>query len=369
VAARERAAVSEIDEIVGEFLVESYENLDRFDDDLLALERDPTDSLVISSVFRTIHTVKGTSGFFGFTALEGLAHVAENLLGKLRAGELPFDEAIASALLATGDAIRRMLAHIERTGEEGEVEIDTLVATLTALQEPRTPAAPDAPEEAEEAVALRLGELLVDRGAVDLDDVTLAAHEQDLGDDRLIGEILVDHGAAVSEEVEEAVLEQRRAGGRGLAETSIRVDVGLLDELMNLVGELVLARNQIVQLVTAEQDSGFSGASQRLNLITTDVLVTNPTHLVVALRYDPDELAPRVVAKGADQVADRLKVLAHRHGVPVTADLPLARALYRQCRVGQHVPSPLYEAVAVVLALAYRRTGHRPGARLRAGVA
>jgi flagellar biosynthesis protein FlhB len=105
------------------------------------------------------------------------------------------------------------------------------------------------------------------------------------------------------------------------------------------------------------------------DVMTADVLVTNPTHLVVALRYDPDELAPRVVAKGADQVADRLKVLAHRHGVPVTADLPLARALYRQCRVGQHVPSPLYEAVAVVLALAYRRTGHRPGARLRAGVA
>jgi flagellar biosynthesis protein FlhB len=96
---------------------------------------------------------------------------------------------------------------------------------------------------------------------------------------------------------------------------------------------------------------------------TADVLITNPTHLVVALRYDPDEGAPRVVAKGADKVADRIRSVARRHGVPVTPDLPLARALYRRCRVGQHVPAELYQAVAVILADAYRRTGRGPGSR------
>lgn len=99
------------------------------------------------------------------------------------------------------------------------------------------------------------------------------------------------------------------------------------------------------------------------DVATADVLVTNPTHLVVALRYDPGEGAPRVVAKGADHLADKLKAVARRHGVPVTPDLPLARALYRRCRVGQHVPVELYEAVAVILAAAYRRTGHGPGSR------
>jgi flagellar biosynthesis protein FlhB len=101
------------------------------------------------------------------------------------------------------------------------------------------------------------------------------------------------------------------------------------------------------------------------DVATADVLITNPTHLCVALRYDPDEGAPRVVAKGADLLADKLKATARRHGVPITPDLPLARALFRQCRVGQHVPSDLYEAVAVTLAAAYRRSGHGPGSRLQ----
>lgn len=103
------------------------------------------------------------------------------------------------------------------------------------------------------------------------------------------------------------------------------------------------------------------------DVATADVLVANPTHLVVALSYDPGEGAPRVVAKGADQLADRLKAIARRHGVPITTDIPLARALFKRCRVGQHVPATLYEAVAVVLALAYRRTGHTPGSRNRSG--
>lgn len=100
------------------------------------------------------------------------------------------------------------------------------------------------------------------------------------------------------------------------------------------------------------------------DVATADVLLVNPTHLCVALRYDPAEGAPRVVAKGADLVADKLKSIARRHGVPITADIPLARALYKQCKVGHHVPASLYEAVAVVLATAYRRSGRGPGSRL-----
>lgn len=99
------------------------------------------------------------------------------------------------------------------------------------------------------------------------------------------------------------------------------------------------------------------------DVATADALVANPTHLVVALRYDPGEGAPRVVAKGSDLLADKLKTIARRHGVPITTDVPLARALFRQCRVGQHVPAALYEAVAVVLAAAYRRSGRSPGSR------
>lgn len=93
------------------------------------------------------------------------------------------------------------------------------------------------------------------------------------------------------------------------------------------------------------------------DVTTADVVVTNPTHLAVALRYEDGDAAPRVVAKGADHLAARLRQLARRHGVLVTEDRPLARSLYRTCKVGQHVPVALYEAVALVLAVAYRRRG------------
>jgi len=94
-----------------------------------------------------------------------------------------------------------------------------------------------------------------------------------------------------------------------------------------------------------------------LDTALADVVVTNPTHLAVALRFEPGEAAPRVVAKGADHLAKRIREEAHRNGVPVREDVPLARALHRSCKVGAYVPGGLYEAVAVVLAQAYRLRG------------
>lgn len=85
-----------------------------------------------------------------------------------------------------------------------------------------------------------------------------------------------------------------------------------------------------------------------------DVVVANPTHVAVALRYVPSDPAPRVVARGMGKMARRIKAEARRNGVHVTEDRPLARALYRHGKVGQLVPSPLYEAVAVILATVYR---------------
>jgi two-component system, chemotaxis family, sensor kinase CheA len=264
--------LSEIDEIVGEFLVESYENLDRYDEDLLALERDPQDVEVLSSIFRTIHTIKGTCGFFGFSRLESVAHVAENLLGKLREGALVVTEPIASALLETGDAIRVMLRDIESAGEEGSSDHTALIATLEALhegsEEPVVDVEANVAEPAD-AGDTRLGALLVGQGSTDPQQVGLALHAQELGDARPVGEILIGQAEVEPVEVEAAL--QAQAVARSVSDSSIRVDVGLLDDLMNLVGELVLARNQIVQLVTQDQDSAFTNASQRLNLITTEL--------------------------------------------------------------------------------------------------
>ncbi|MFN7980643.1 MAG: Hpt domain-containing protein [Vicinamibacterales bacterium] len=118
------------DEIVKEFLVESLENLDRLDRDFVELEQRPTDKDTLSRVFRTIHTIKGTCGFLGFTKLESISHVGENLLSKMRDGELLLDEAITTALLAMVDAIRAILAEIERTDGEGDTDYPDLIAEL-----------------------------------------------------------------------------------------------------------------------------------------------------------------------------------------------------------------------------------------------
>jgi flagellar biosynthetic protein FlhB len=95
------------------------------------------------------------------------------------------------------------------------------------------------------------------------------------------------------------------------------------------------------------------------DVATADVVVTNPTHLAVALRYAEGDAAPRIVAKGADHLAAKIRAAAYRNGVAVTENKPLARSLYRTCKVGRFVPAALYEAVAVVLATAYRRSGRR----------
>src|SRR5580704_9947962 len=107
------------DEIVREFLLESAENLDLLDRELVKLEKEPGNRDTLASVFRTIHTIKGTCGFLGFTKLESVAHVGENLLSKLRDGALSLTPEITTALLRMVDAIRQMLQSIESTESEG----------------------------------------------------------------------------------------------------------------------------------------------------------------------------------------------------------------------------------------------------------
>ena len=122
-----------IDEVIKEFLVESYESLDQLDSDLVALEDAPEDRDRLASIFRTVHTIKGTSGFLALPKLERVAHVGENLLVPLRDGELQLNADIASGLLSMVDAIREILGMIEEHGSEGDSDFEPLVARLQTL--------------------------------------------------------------------------------------------------------------------------------------------------------------------------------------------------------------------------------------------
>lgn len=276
----------EFKEIIDEFLVESHENLDRLDSELVSLEQNP-DPDTLASIFRTIHTIKGTSGFLGFSVLERLTHVGEFLLSKLRDGELVVTEENTSALLHMVDAVRDLLHIVQETGaDEGGPSIDDLVAELERLQTPGersadvvkadADAADAVSAEAVSAEARSFGDMLVEEGLVDSTAVEEAIARQAGGDPRHLGELLVEAGHLESEAVATTLTKQRDQqkadrSSSSPADSVIRVDVGLLDNLMNLVGELVLARNQILQFTQSSGDAVLTGTSQRLNLITTEL--------------------------------------------------------------------------------------------------
>jgi two-component system chemotaxis sensor kinase CheA len=248
------------DDIVSEFLVESAENLDSLDRELIGLEKEPGDRAMLSSVFRTIHTIKGTCGFLGFTKLESVAHVGENLLSRLRDGEITLTPEITTALLQMVDAIRQMLQSIEATGGEGERNDEALIRTLTRLQQEGA-ATPTEPPKQE--VAAPVAEAPKDpRVTPNLELKESREDHADSGD--------LPHPEAV-ESMHPETMQAQSSNRTGVSDASIRVDVGLLDKLMNLVGELVLARNQILQFTNTTEDPGLVAPSQRLNLITTEL--------------------------------------------------------------------------------------------------
>ncbi len=233
--------MDDIDEIVQEFLVESHENLDQLDRDLVALEREPESRDLLGSIFRTIHTIKGTSGFLAFGRLESVTHVGENLLARLRDGKMSMSPQTTDVLLAMVDAVRDLLAAIEQTGAEGETDVSGVVARITAILDGK------APEPVAEPVAEITAELVAE----------------------VVAEPVV---VPVAQAAPEPVAEHEEHGHRRtVAESSIRVDVDLLDTLMRLVGELVLTRNQVVRQAGDLQDVDLMRSSQRLNLIASEL--------------------------------------------------------------------------------------------------
>ena len=201
-----------IPELLKEFLIESYEGLDQLDRDFVDLEKDPQNRVTLDSVFRTIHTIKGTCGLLAFHKLESVSHMAESLLSRMRDGEIVLDAAIATALLRTVDVIREILASVEATETEGDGDYTAIVAELQVLSEragrPVFHGSRPAASVAEEpAASVAPAPAAVAAEASDPDDAPRAESREAAGD-----------------------------GRGGVSDSSLRVDVGLIDKLMTLVG-------------------------------------------------------------------------------------------------------------------------------------
>jgi two-component system, chemotaxis family, sensor kinase CheA len=275
-------------EALREFLVESYDNLEQLERDLILLENEPGSEAIINGVFRSIHTIKGTAGFLGFSKLERLAHVSENLLGDVRAGRLAMGTEISSALLLAVDKIRELLRAIETNGTETECGSEALAEALIQLHGILLP--PEAPAEPTPKSAKRTKKT---QAAAATRDTPIGKGKKASAAEATVAaptgtEVIRPAGAAplavqTAQFKPEATTPQSPAASTAVAnkpasaaevsaaDSTIRVDVALLDKLMTGVGELVLARNQILQFASGNVESELHRTSQRLNLITSEL--------------------------------------------------------------------------------------------------
>lgn len=240
-----------MDEIVKEFLIESNELIDQMDRDLVELEKVPESKDLLSRVFRAIHTIKGTSGTLGFPTLEQVSHSGENLLALLRDGKLRLNAEMATALLSMSDFIRQVLKVIESSENEGHPDPNKLLAQLAIFLDGYKREPNRIEKSAAEAVQ------------------TPERQEQAAPESAIVPS--GDEGSNENKSVNTASGDADSSRGLQISASTIRVDVHLLDKLMDLVGELVLARNQILQFTSTVNDPPFLRLAQRLKILTSEL--------------------------------------------------------------------------------------------------
>ena len=235
-----------MDDLLQEFLTETNESLDRVDAELVRFEQDPNNSQILGNIFRLVHTIKGTCGFLGLPRLETLAHAAENLMGKFRDG-MPVTSEAVTLILITIDRIKTILDAIEVAESEPAGDDGDLIEQLTAMTE------------AEGAVRERLENVAV--------SPPLAPHPEQAAPPLAVRDRdVVDKGPPDASTAERSEDERERVSSH-----SIRVNVETLDHLMTTVSELVLTRNQLLEIVRRHEDSDFKVPLQRLSNVTAEL--------------------------------------------------------------------------------------------------
>ena len=225
-----------MDELLREFLTETAESLDHVDAQLVRFEREPNNGQVLSNVFRLVHTIKGTCGFLGLPRLEALTHAAETLMGKFRDGMAVTGEAV-SLILAAIDRIKTILDGLEKLQREPPGDDTDLIRQLNRAAARAQETNPRLQGDGSAA-----SERAADQTALEDGDTAVFRNLAESGDE---------------------------AGS--VASQSIRVSIDTLDQLMTMVSELVLTRNQLLEVLRRHDDSEFNVPLQRLSSVTTQV--------------------------------------------------------------------------------------------------
>ncbi len=264
-----------MDDLLKDFLTETNENLSVLDVELVKLEQNPNDPGLLGNIFRLVHTIKGTCGFLGLPRLEALAHASENVLGKIRDGELVVNEIAVSLILESLDDIKAIMSTLEATEAEPPGNDADLIERLNALANGAEAAAPKAKPAKKKAAKAEPTPI----EAMEEEPVAIAAAPVDVEPEPEPEPVIETHAAIddVAEPVvhagaaDEPVKDRKDSKESAVAAQSIRVNVDLLENLMTMVSELVLTRNQLLQILRSQKDSEFGAPLQRLSHVTTEL--------------------------------------------------------------------------------------------------
>jgi two-component system chemotaxis sensor kinase CheA len=304
-----------MDDLLREFLTETSESLDTVDNQLVRFEQEPNNAKILDNIFRLVHTIKGTCGFLGLPRLEALAHAAETLMGKFRDG-MPVTGQAVTLILTTIDRIKDILGQLEATEAEPDGSDQDLIDELQAMVErgmeamsaaaspiapasassaESAPAAPAEPAVAEGSLVPQVLERPLRPGEVSLDELERAFRETAIEVEALPTAPVAPPAAAAApapqaapaKEAKPAAKEAKPAAARPaavkavpadevheadkVANQSIRVNVDTLEHLMTMVSELVLTRNQLLEISRRNEDTEFKVPLQRLSNVTAEL--------------------------------------------------------------------------------------------------
>lgn len=310
-----------MDDLLAEFLTETAEMLEVVDTELVRFEQEPSNQATLNNIFRLVHTIKGTCGFLGLPRLEAVAHAGETLLGKFRDGDLAVTADAVTFVLQSIDRIKEILVGLEATGTEPEGDDSEIINALHAVAEGKSQsaAAPKAAVPADPVGPngekwdkdlqrfLRPGEVSL----ADLEAAFMAAEP----DTAAAAPAPVAAPAAAAPPAPPRITADAdgadddhgpRAGGDAASQT-IRVNVELLEQMMTMVSELVLTRNQLMQMVRAMNDSEFKAPLQRLSHITAEL-----QERVMKTRMQPVGSAwrklPRIVRDASKDLGKKIEL-------------------------------------------------------------
>ena len=284
-----------MDDLLREFLTETSESLDTVDNQLVRFEQDPNNAKILDNIFRLVHTIKGTCGFLGLPRLEALAHAGETLMGKFRDG-MPVTAEAVTLILGSIDRIKEILGGLEATEAEPEGNDQDLIVQLhqmvergmEAMSAPAAPAPPVQPATAQGNLVPQILERELRPGEVSLDELERAFRETAA---EVVAPSVPEISPPPAPKVAAAPEPEQRAAspkapkpaakklaveveaaeGDRVANQSIRVNVDTLEHLMTMVSELVLTRNQLLEISRRNEDTEFKVPLQRLSNVTAEL--------------------------------------------------------------------------------------------------